>query len=242
MGWVFSAAIPDLFPPAAILFMLPQPAIKQALEKIKQTLIWDGRLSAKDRQFLFNQLRDFAKQRSQFTQMKALSMLAEIVEHINFKNLPILKEEGVDEETIKTLISIKTKAFKELVFLSNHYNLPDAPKSYFRPLFRYLYANYLMWNLGYPQQDFLQPLFFTLKTIKLYYALLFYKAIMGGIIEILNDYLDRENCYAEGKIWRWMELWQNYTCSVCGDLPVFVRDIFTVEDCFRAYLDVPQNL
>jgi len=242
IGWLFTAAIPDLFPPAAVLFMLPQPVIKQTLEKFKQTIIWDGRLKAQHRKQLFEALVNFARHRSQFTQMKAMSMLAEIVDGIHYKNLPILKEEGIDDETLKALITIKATALKELGFLADHYNLPDTPKSLFRPLFRYLYANYLMWRLGYPQQNFLQPLFFAIKGIKLYYTLIFYKAIIGGIIEIINQYLDEQECIVQGKKWTWIDPWQNYSCTYCGDLPIGVRSISSPSDCLTDYLKNPRNL
>jgi hypothetical protein len=237
LGWLFTAAIPDLLPPVAILFILPQPAIKQALEKIRHSIIWDGRLSAKARKKLFNELREFAEQRSQFTQMKALSMLADIVEGINFKNLALMKEEGVDEETIKTLIIIKAQALKYLVFLANHYNLPEEPYSKFKPLFRYLYANYLMWNLGYPQQAFLQPLFFFSKAVKLYYTLLFLKAILGGTIEIINNYLDKKNCLEAGNEWSYFASIDLWNCTVCEDFNIFYRDIFNVTHCVRGYFN-----
>jgi hypothetical protein len=241
LGWLFTAAIPDLLPPVAILFILPQPTIKQALEKIRHSIIWDGRLSAKDRKKLFDELREFAEQRSQFTQMKALSMLADIVEGINFKNLTLMTEEGVDGETIKTLIIIKAQALKDLVFLANHYNLPEEPYSKFKPLFRYLYANYLIWNLGYPQQAFLQPLFFFSKAVKLDYSLLFLKAILGGIIEIINNYLYKKNCLEAGREWSYFEALNEFQCTDCEDFNLFARYILSTKNCVREYLDKPRS-
>jgi hypothetical protein len=247
LGWIFSAAIPDLFPPAALFYVLPQPAIKRALEKITFTVIWDGRLSHKDRLNLSQNLNRFAGHRSQLTQMKALSMRADIVQGIDIDHLALLKSEGVDQENIKTLILIKTQAFQQLQFLASHYNLPPrhdlhpVPKSVWRPLARYIYANYLLWNLGHPQQWFLQPLFFAQKLIKLYFTLMFYKAIFDGVIDIINRYVDEKKCLASGKKWAWINQFENYTCGICADLPVDLRAIDSVRNCFQSYLKTPRE-
>jgi hypothetical protein len=218
LGWIVSAALPDAFPPLAMLALLPQPLIKQVLEKIKQRVLWDGRLSSKDRRTLFNNLELFGKQNSKFTQMKALSMLAAIADGVGIQNLSLLKKEGMDDENIKTLLLLKIRTFHALDFFANHYNLPDAPRSLFSPLFRYVYANYLMWNLGYPQHWYLQPLFFIYRAIKLYFIIQFYYMLAVGVEEIITNAIDRNRC---------------------SILPNFVYR--RGDNCFERYLDIPRT-
>jgi len=238
-GWIISATIPDLFPPAAMLAILPQPTIKRALEKIKNAIIWDAQMSNQERLQLFEKLCNFAHCSTHFTKLKTLSILADIVDGIDLNKL---KEAGVEVETITTLLKIKIKAFQEVHALSNHYYLTEDPESPLRYLPRFLMSNYLMLNLGYPQKWYLQPLFAVMKAIKFYYMLLFYKAIIGGIIDIVDRYLKEYQCNKDGKVFLWFDGLEDYNCTVCGDLPVPYRDTFTVEDCFDAYLGVPRTI
>ena len=131
LGWIISIAVPDLFAvlmPGTILFdLLPQPRIRLALEKIRNHLIWNGQLSNEQRQDLFDELIKFSKQRTQLTQLKTLAILADIVQGIGVENLKILQEAGVDDETIITLLKIKTEALAQLHYFAEHYNLPDTP-------------------------------------------------------------------------------------------------------------------
>ena len=174
--------------PGTILFdLLPQPRIRLALEKIRNHLIWNGQLNNEQRQQLFNELLKFSKQRTQLTQLKALAILADIVQGIAVENLKLLQEQGVDTETIITLLKIKMEALAQLRYFAEHYNLPNTPVQTFRPLLRFIFANYLLWTLGYPENIITQPLFFVHKGTKLFFWVMFCKAILTGIFNIINQ-------------------------------------------------------
>ncbi len=135
---------------------------------------------------------------------------------------------------------IKTEAFRELQFLANNYNLPHQDESLLGPLPRYLHANYLMWMIGHPQHGYLQPLFFAYKGAKLYSTVMFYYAIVTGLLNIHDLYIEEQECLATGKQWLWMKELAQYDCSVCGDYSIFYKSIFTIEDCFSSYLAMPR--
>jgi hypothetical protein len=230
LGWIVTAALPDAFPLFAMCSLLPQPAIKQALEKITRHVMWDGQLSAETRLKLFEQLYRFAHHRSQFTQLKALWLLAKIVDGIDPNNLLLLQEEGVDADNIKALLSMKTRGSSAIEYLANYYNLPPrhnfhlVPKSVWRPLFRYVYCNYLLWNMGYPQKWYLQPLFFAYRSVRLYITAIFYVVFLPGILRFAYERL------------------KNSFCRQFSDSPNFRDDHYYAESlCFTSYLYAPRT-
>ncbi len=249
LGWVISIIIPDLFAilmPLATLFeLIPQPGIKMALEKISAHLIWDGRLSNEQRQQLFDELLKFSRQHTQLTQMKAMSILADIVEGIQVNNLLLLKEAGVNDETITTLLFIKTRALQQLQNFAGHLNssyiniLPQTPT-----FFQRLFADYLLWTLGHPENIAPQILFYAYRSTKMFFWLMFYKAVLTGIYDKFNLLLEEQRCNAAGKskVWHWIEAWQNYSCTVCGDLPTYIDDVNSPSSCLSGYLNTPRIL
>jgi hypothetical protein len=245
-GWIFTGVIPDFIPAVLLLALLPQPAAKHALEHIKHRIIWDGRLSAKERLALFEGLRLFSRHHHRLTQMYALSTLAGVVQGINLHQLARLQKAGVDNETLTALMGIKAEALHELRFMANHYHLPleQGSCNAFRPLPRYLYTNYVLWAIGYPQKVYLQPIFFGYKGFKLLLTVMFYYAIASGIKRIYENYQKEIECGRKGKEfrWLWMEAIDNYECSVCGDWPIFYRYISSIEKCFEGYLALPRTL
>lgn len=246
MGWLISVAVPDLLtviiPPTVLLKLLPQPEVKIVLEKICNRIIWDGRLSDQQRRNLFDELLKFSGQHTQLTQMKALSMLAMIIENIHLDDLIILKEEGRDEDSLKTLLYIKIKAMEQLLYFSGHGNLAEVSENGIKNLPRFIFVHYLLWGLGYPKSLLAQPLFFAYKGSKLFFKLMFYTAIAKGIIDLINRYNDEQACINDQKIWSWIPAWQNFSCSYCGDLPIDVRYISSPVDCLNYYLVKPRTL
>jgi len=110
-----------------------------------------------------------------------------------------------------------------------------------------MYANYLMWQLGYLQGSagknaLLQTVFYGQKLLKLYFLLMLLKALVSGGIELINRHIEEQTCLSKGKVWRWFDQTGNYTCSVCGNLSVFYRDIFTLENCFIDFIRTPKKI
>lgn len=246
MAWVFStvisAAFAPLMPLAMLCELIPDPGIKSVLEKITKSIIWDARLNHKERLGLYNALLDFSRQSTQLTQIKALSLLAEIAAEISLNDLLHLQKTGADDDTVKTLIFMKTEAFKQLNYFAKHYQLPNTPHQTIRPLPRFLMANYFLWRLGYSENKPVQPLFYLYKGGKLFFWAMFYKTILLAILEKVNESIEEKHCDAEGKYYGWIDFRQKNDCTYCGNLSIYLRNVDDPSACIIDYLRFPRNL
>ena len=54
---------------------------------------------------------------------------------------------------------------------------------------------------------------------------------------LIERYLNKLQCEREGKLWIWMDRVGDYKCTVCGDLPISYKYIFTIENCTKVYFE-----
>lgn len=231
-----------------VLFWLsPINKVGNSFEFIQRTLLWDNRLQPGMRLALFTALKSFIRRTNKLTQWNGIAILNTLADSITPNDLMRMQRYGADKKTLLSFLVIKAESIAELQYLASAYRLNEKPEDrcyehYIKPFMRYLLTHYALWCLGQPRSKLLQPLFWSWKLGKLYVQIKFFYTVIKGITTIIQRYLDKKNCEAQGKLWLYMDQVADYVCSVCGDLPVFYKNIFNIENCIQNYLSQPRSV
>lgn len=226
-------------------WLLPFNSLSNAIDTTRRILLWDNRLTSQQRLRLFESFLKFAQRSCKLTQWNVLDTLSDIADGISMQDFIRLKKLGVEEDVLQSFLQIKIKALAELQ--RNAKQLPLQPHEknfyprYLKPLARYLIANFILWCLGQPQSTKLQPLFYLTKAFKLYIKINFSVLVVNGIQQAVNYYQQKNECEAEGKLWLYMNQVADEQCTVCGDLPIFYKNVFDISSCLTNYLQIPRT-
>ncbi len=150
--------------------------------------------------------------------------------------------------TLIFLLQIKTEAIEQLEFHANTYKYDESNETSWyahslKPLPRYILANYLLWYLGLPRSKYMQPFFLLLIVATAYIKFKLAYTIIQGINIAVQQHNAKKACESDKRhIWRYMDQAADYVCSMCGDLPVFYRNIFTIQDCLGDYFRHPRTI
>lgn len=229
------------------IWLLPIHPLQTMLKKAELLLLWDGHLIKDEREELFKAIIEVAKHATKLTQLQALTILSELVDYPAPKDLLKLSQH-VSKDPLLHQLALKQQAYEELQKHASSYQPEDQEQKakhkitkVLAPLPRYLYANYLLWCLGKPESKLLQPLFWSYKIFLFYLKGRLLWAIAKGITALINRYLDELDCKRQGKLWIWMNRVGDYKCTVCGDLSISYKYIFTLQNCVQAYLKVQRT-
>jgi Ran GTPase-activating protein (RanGAP) involved in mRNA processing and transport len=253
--WVLPSLLPEFVPNLALFALLPEPKLKLALESAERLLLWDRRIIPKERRKLLQQVQVLTRKATHMTQLKALATLAKVADGIAPNDLVRLSQQEVDAETLKSLLWVKQQAKQTLQQVAQSpstlpllssartellINLPLDDKFATPSGSRYLYTHYLLWTLGQPHDYRLQPLFWSYLAFHGYFKMRFFYLLGRGMYDTFSFYWDRWQCENKGRLWIYLDNRADWECTVCGDLPLFYRDIFTDKDCWDAYLKNPR--
>lgn len=226
-------------------WLLPFNSLSNAIDTMRRVLLWNNRLTSQQRLRLFESFLKFAQRSSKLTQWNALDALSDIADGLSMQDFIRLKKLDVEEDVLQSFLQIKIKAFVELQRSAKQLPLQPHDKSlylrYLKPLLRFLIANFLLWCLGQPQSNKLQPLFYLTKAFKLYIKINFSLLVYNGIQQAVNYYNQKKNCEEEGKLWLYMNQVADDQCTVCGNLPIFYKNVFNISSCLTNYLHVPRT-
>ncbi len=206
------------------------PNSKYTFNNLMRTLLWDGRVSASDRHHLFTALKHLLKRSKKLTRFQLLKYFEAIAENIHPKDILRLHQSGYGENTIITLMRMQSDAL---------HTLKQHAKPNFWNSLRYLYAHFLLWNIGQPKSKILQPFFWGWQAFRWYATMQFFTAIVQGIKYTIENYLARKNCESQGKLWIYVPRVSDFRCTICGDLPVSYKSIFDSQACFNNYFNNP---
>jgi Ran GTPase-activating protein (RanGAP) involved in mRNA processing and transport len=253
---VLPSLLPEFVPNLALFAFLPEPKLKLALESAERALLWDGRISSDQRRLLLQQVQVLARKATHVTQLKALATLAKITDGIVPKDLVRLSKRRYDQKTLESLLWIKQQAIGTLQQMAQGLLVrPLTPPTEEDPLLinvlmgerpppartRYLYAHYLLWTLGQPHDYRLEPLFWSYQAFQWYFKARFFYLLGRGMYDTFHFYWNQWQCERQGKLWSYFNERAQWTCTVCGDLPIFYPDTFTDKSCLEAYLKNPQQ-
>ncbi len=238
--WFISSLVPDIFPmllPSVFLYLLPGSHTEHLLETAERLILWDGRISTDERDQLFQAIKSLQKNSSKITKLMTLATIAKITNGISVWDLPKLQSAGIDDKAILQLVQIKLEALRELNYAAYHYYSSHKDRELFlSPLPRYLVANYLLWTIGQPKSIVLQPLFFLYRGIKVIPFILLVKAVIEGIYKLAQEHAEKQACMHEGKQWTYFKDRGQYECTVCGDWPIFYKNMFSDKSCWDDYM------
>jgi Ran GTPase-activating protein (RanGAP) involved in mRNA processing and transport len=254
--WVLPSLLPEFMPNLALFALLPEPKLKLALESAERLLLWDRRISPGERRILLQQVQMLVCKATHITQLRALTTLAKVADSIVPSDLVQLSQQGVNAETLKSFLWVKQQARQTLQQIAQSsstlplfssagtepiINLPLMDDKLVTPSrSRYLYAHYLLWTLGQPHDYRLQPLFWGYLAFQGYFKARFFYLLGRGMYDTLKSSWDKWQCESEGKLWSYFNQREEWKCSVCGDLPLFYKDVFNEITCWDAYLASPR--
>jgi Ran GTPase-activating protein (RanGAP) involved in mRNA processing and transport len=253
--WVLPSLLPEFVPNLALFALLPEPKLKLALESAERLLLWDHRINPDERRILLQQVQVLTRKATHITQLKALITLAKVADGIAPNDLVRLSQQGVDAESLKSLLWVKQQAKQTLQQAAQSpstqplfsslgveplINLPLDDKLTTPSRSRYLYTHYLLWTLGQPHDYRLQPLFWGYLTFQGYFKARFFYSLGRGMYDTFNYYWDKWQCESEGKLWSYFNERADWECSFCGDLPLFYNDVFNETTCWEAYIANPR--
>ncbi len=230
-----------------LAWFLPINRDRDTLDQIQQRMLWDNRLSAEQRNIFSTSVQSLSRRASKMTQWYALETLGVIADGIALADFERLMKNSISPENLISLLQIKTQALTELQYQVRHYKYPTSRETswyahYLKPLPRYLLAHYLLWCLGQPESKGLQPLFWSFKAAKGYIKIKLLYTLYLGIKQLIEFYAAKRSCEAQGKLWLYMDQVADYICSVCGDLPVYYKNIFSMANCLNDLLGQPQPI
>ncbi len=244
--WLFSSLTPNMVPaffPAMFFYLLPGPHIQYLLERCTQLILWDGRLTKRQRKEILQAFQDLHESARYFTQLATLSTFADLANGIGLWDLEKLKTAKVNEKTIQQLLTIQLDCLNRLHYAAKHYYSPNKDKQFFlSPLPRYLFAHYLLWTLGYSKSLWLEPLFFLYRSTRLLTKILLALALYKGLYNEIRNWVAKQKCEGEGKVWTYFNQYIEYRCTVCGDWPVFIGNMFDVQSCIADYLGTKRSV
>jgi Leucine Rich repeat len=253
--WVLPSLLPEFIPNLALFALLPEPRLKLALESAERLLLWDRRISPDERRILLQQVQVLARKATHITQLKALATLTKVADGIAPNDLVRLSQQGVDAETLMSLLWVKQQARQMLQRVARNpftqslltliqmepLNSPLMDGKFTTPTrSHYLYTHYLLWTLGQPHDYRLQPLFWSYLAFQGYFKVRFFYFLSRGMYDTLKHYWDKWLCEGEGKLWTYFNERATWECSVCGDLPLFYKDVFEEKTCWEAYVKSPR--
>jgi Ran GTPase-activating protein (RanGAP) involved in mRNA processing and transport len=251
--WVLPSLLPEFVPNLALFALLPEPKLKLALENAERLLLWDRRISPGDRRILLQQVQVLAHKATYITQLKASLTLTKVADGIALNDLARLSRQGVDAETLKSLLWVKQQAKQTLQQIAQAplvQSLLLSPTEIEPSLTgdklatpsrsRYLYTHYLLWTSGQPHDYRLQPLFWSYLAFQWYFKMRFFYLLGRGMYDTFNYYRDKWQCESKGKLWSYFNQRSEWNCSVCGDLPLFYNDVFNETTCWEAYIVNPR--
>jgi hypothetical protein len=230
-----------------VRWLMPLHQTQKTLNQISRALRWDGRLTNEQRLSLHTALLNFEKSSTLWAQLEVMSTLADIVADLGFKDIRNMYGDNLDEvdkQELMRLLTIKTQALKRLHTLASQYYAPNQSYQWYtkvKPFPRYLWAHYLLWCLGQPQSKILQPLFWAVKSVKVYAQIRLLYLLITGINIIVQRYLDKKACESKGRLWMYVERAAEWMCTVCGDLNVAYNHIFNDQDCLIDYTRLPKS-
>jgi Ran GTPase-activating protein (RanGAP) involved in mRNA processing and transport len=254
--WILPSLLPEFVPNLALFALLPEPKLKLALESAERLLLWDRRISPDERRILLQQVQVLARKATHITQLKALTTLAKVADGTALNDLARLSRQGVDAQTLKSLLWVKQQAKQTLQQVTKNPSTQLSLSSMeMEPLIsyplkddklatpsrsRYLYTHYLLWTLGQPHNYRLQPLFWSYLAFQMYFKARFFYLLGRGMHDTLRHYWDKWQCESEGRLWSYFNERSEWSCSICGDLPLFYNDVFDEKTCWDAYIKSPQ--
>jgi Leucine-rich repeat (LRR) protein len=230
-----------------VRWLMPLHQTQKTLNQISRAIRWDGRLTNEQRLSLHTALLNFEKSSTLWAQLEVMSTLADIVADLGFKDIRNMYGDNLDEvdkQELMGVLTIKTQALKRLHALASQYYAPNQSYQWYtkvKPLPRYLWAHYLLWCLGQPQSKILQPLFWAVKSVKVYAQIRLLYLLITGINIIVQRYLDKKACESKGRLWMYVERAADYMCTVCGDLNVFYKNMFDDQGCLTDYTRFPRT-
>jgi Ran GTPase-activating protein (RanGAP) involved in mRNA processing and transport len=255
--WVLPSLVPEFVPTLTLFALLPKPKLKLALESAERLLLWDRRISPDEQRILLQQVQVLARKATHITQLQALAALANMADGIALNDLVRLSQQGVNAETLKSLLWVKQQAKQTLQQITRDPSTQSLLSSVeMEPLInsplmddkltipsrsRYLYAQYLLWTLGQAHDYRLQPLFWSYLVFQGYFKARFFYLLGRGMYDTLSYYWDKWRCESEGKLWSYFSERAEWDCSFCGDLPLFYNDVFDEKTCWEAYLRNPRK-
>lgn len=212
-------------------WLMPIYPLRDAINVIQRALLWDNRLSTDQRRLLFNALLKFHGRSKKYSHIYSLKALGNIAEGVDLRDLDFLKQQQIAETILQALLHAKLTVANVL--------RQEAIKS--KSLINSSLAKYLLWQLGINISYGWRPLFAIYKLIKFYFKAKFFYTLYLGISELIKNYLAKQACLSANKLWLYMNMVATYECSVCGDLPIFYRNIFDPSSCLQDYLRLPRN-
>jgi Ran GTPase-activating protein (RanGAP) involved in mRNA processing and transport len=220
-------------------WLLPLSAFSRAHKHITRILIWDGRdlVIPERRNNLINSLCKHAETSRHFTQLSALESLAEVINGIALADIPYLREVGFSKETLAALLYSQQQALQTLRRHADHYTLNTSSGLH---LGRYVYANYLLWQIGQPSKKILRPIFWALESVQAYARLSLFTVFFRIMVEVIHKAYRQHSCQNAGKLWSYIGLIHDYNCTVCPDLGLFYSDTWTDIGCFEGYVREPR--
>ncbi len=223
------------------LHILPKSKMQTVLDKIGRELTWNGNLPPEDHTRLVEKVQKLARQTHCFTRRQALATLAILADGISLEDYKKLNDLGIRQETNKILFQVRIESLVDLIAFAKKEVHDGVNQKISVSSCDSFYAHYLLWQIGQPQSYMRQLLFWPYVILLFYFKVHFLARVAQNIYGLITHFRDEHNCEYDGKIWKYFNSRAEWNCSVCGDLPLFYRDIFTEKDCWNTFLKNPQS-
>jgi len=228
-------------------WLMPFSTSRSKLEATRQILLWNNQITPEQRLNLYQAFQTFSRHTNKFAQSYSLDLLSDIADGIAISDLVRLSRLGVEHKVLKSLLANKAHALQELKEWAKNYQilLERGDRSYYgrflKPLTRYLAAQYLLWCLGQPQSNWLQPLFWGFKGAKLLVKVNFAYLMYKGIEAAFALYYRKSDCLRDDKVWEFINEIGDYNCTICADFPIPYPYTFTMQSCIDNFLNTPRD-
>lgn len=238
---------PSFWRDGILPLLWPFTQTQRQLSQLSLTLLWNGRLEQEDFEKAFETLLDLSTKSRFLRQLKILSVLAELADGANAKDLGRLHQAGIEPERILSLLKYKLQAFELLIrFANGQVDVISSSKSSMATYetngwMSSLYAHYLLWCLGQPQKNSLSLLFWLYKLGIFYLKGRLFWLLGQGVKLMIDDYLAKLACKKEGKLWLYMERFRKSECTTCGNLKIAYPYVFDIENCATYYFNLPRK-
>lgn len=210
-------------------------------------LFWNGQIKTANRHNLFIDFYHSATGAHGLSQLYALAVMADMVDHLRPEDQNIVYSNSNQQEK-KDADYFRKEARKTLYNLSQYkggtFCLDDKDKS----VIRTVYANYLRWQLGLMIKAddcggvgvLLKSMFWIFSLYLIYAKFRYWERVMVNLF-VVDNTQEQSNCENQGKKWIIFSEKGYAECTICGDWPVYLGAVQSSDGCWEGFLAMPQG-
>ena len=218
---------------------LPGHSLRNALDRLRMNLLYNGNESAEYRKQAFEVLQQFIAKAKGHSQLHAQTLMASLAYDISERDLLKAKQRLSDVDYTPI---VKTKANALYKLMGAAFSLrPNENEGYLDAFLRGGKTRYLTHHqqLGYTGNLLL--LFVVYDLVVTFDHVSLSLIVLKGLINAIKNIAALIQCKQDNKVWVWRKESKIYVCTVCGDVAELAyHDIFTQESCVTSFLARPQ--